>query len=204
MLKACVNLLGQNQDSHKKSKRKEELEIASISFSLRSQSRDFYVRIVHAGGREDLYPHEVPVSQLMEKYPGMCVARPEVFKNPQKSLLRPDETLLPGHKYLMIPTTTARKLKRKQTKKGKASGNAHVKNEMSDVNITWNAGKDGSDESVSSAKEFYVSKGRWSKDSKRSSRKSVKLKKPFVPPLPKTIRVQGWEPSLTSVQELSP
>ncbi|EEF34487.1 uncharacterized protein LOC8273508 [Ricinus communis] len=206
MLKACVHLLGQNQGSHNESRRKKDVGIAPISFNLRSQSKDFSVRIVHAGGREELYPHEVPASHLMEKYPGMRVARPEVFKNPHQSLLWPDEILLPGHKYLMIPTSTARKLKHRQIRKSRVTGNAEGKDEMSDVNITWEAGQDISDESVSSAKEFYTSKVRLSRDSKRPMRRGIKAKKPFVPPLPKTriLWGPGWEPSLTSVQEVSP
>lgn len=56
----------------------------------------FTVRIVHYGGREELYLNALLASQLMEKHPGFCVARPEVSKNPRKSLLWPEEKLLPA------------------------------------------------------------------------------------------------------------
>ncbi|KAJ9169476.1 hypothetical protein P3X46_017668 [Hevea brasiliensis] len=206
MLKACVLFLGQGRGSHKESGRKKEFGKSPLSFGMCSQSKDFSVRIVHAGGREELYQHAVPASHLMEKYPGMCVARPEVFRNPRQSLLWPDENLLPGHKYLIIPSTTAQKLKGKQMEKAKVTGYAEGKDEMLDVNITWEAGRDISEESISSAKEFYTSKGRWSRDSKCSARRSFRPRKPFVPPLPKAriLRGPGWEPSLTSVRELSP
>ncbi|KAM1303663.1 hypothetical protein ACFX2F_021441 [Malus domestica] len=51
--------------------------------------------------------------------------------------------------------------------------------------------------------EYYGSKERWSKCKRR---KNFRGKKPFVPPLPRTSSCRGinWEPSLTSVQELSP
>ncbi|OAY32515.1 uncharacterized protein LOC110629856 [Manihot esculenta] len=204
MLKAFVHFLGRIQGSHKESGK--EIGKSPLSLDMCSQSKDISVRIVHAGGREELYQHAVPASHLMEKYPGMCVARPEVFRNPQESLLWPDENLLPGHKYLLIPSTTAQKLKRKQMEKTKVADYAGSKNEMSDVNITWEAGKDITEESVSSAKEFYTSKGRWSRDSKSSAKRSFRARKPFVPPHPKPriLRGPGWEPSLTSVQELSP
>ncbi|KAJ4825440.1 hypothetical protein Tsubulata_047935, partial [Turnera subulata] len=145
----------------------------------------------------------VRASQLMEKHPGMCVARPEVFKYPRKSLLWPDEFLLPGNKYLMIPTTTARKLTRKHTGELKVKRSAEVKDETVDANITWDSSEDFSEESVCSAKDFYVSRDR---EPKVPARKSTRAKKPFVPPLPRgrSLRVSGWEPSLTSVQELSP
>lgn len=194
MLKACIHLLGQSRGSDEVTGRKTEI------------GKGLSVRIVHAGGQEELHQHAVAASHLMEKYPGMCVARPEVFRNPQQSLLFPDEKLLPGHKYLIIPHTTAQKLKRKQMQKANVKGYAEGKDEMSDVNITWEAGKDITEESVSSAKEFYTSKGRWSRDSKSSAKRSFRARKPFVPPLPKPriLRGPGWEPSLTSVQELSP
>lgn len=203
MLKACARLLGLYRDSHREAKRKKELGGASVSLDLCLQSKDISVRIIHAGGREELYQYALPASQLMEKYPGMCVARPEVFKNPQESLLWPDENLLPGHKYLIIPYATARKLKCKHMDKVPFRGSSEGNDETLDVNITWDVGGDMSEESVCSAKEFYESKDRLPK---YLVRKSVRAKKPFVPPLPKARSFQGlgWEPSLTSVKELSP
>ncbi|KDP26659.1 hypothetical protein JCGZ_17817 [Jatropha curcas] len=206
MLKACRGCLGNNRGSHKESRKKKELGRASLSLDLQLQSKDIFVRIVHAGGREELYQYAVTASHLMEKYPGMCVARPEVFRDAQQSFLWPDENLLPGNKYLIIPFSTARKLRRTQMKKAKFTGNAEGKDETSDVNITWDASRDITDESISSAKEFYTKKGRSPRDSKRPVRRIICSRRPFVPPLPraKIIRGPGWEPSLTSVQEVSP
>ncbi|KAJ8758893.1 hypothetical protein K2173_002672 [Erythroxylum novogranatense] len=188
MLKACAKLLRLNRDSRKDAIKKKELEGASVSLDLCRSSKDFSVRIIHAGGRVERYQHALPASQLMEKYPGMCIARPDVFKDPDGSLLKPNEDLLPGLKYLMIPSSTARKLKHKHKEKDeKLKGPA---DDMLDVNITWNDNKDLSDESFCSAKDFYASKDRW-------SRCSVKKRT-------RIFRGSGWEPSLTSVEELSP
>ncbi|KAF2307044.1 hypothetical protein GH714_024496 [Hevea brasiliensis] len=90
---ACIHLFGQSRGSHEESRRKKEFGNSPITGHALTVKR-FSVRIVHAGGQEELYQHAVPASHLMEKYPGMCVARPEVFRNPQQSLLCPDENLL--------------------------------------------------------------------------------------------------------------
>lgn len=202
MLQLCAQLFGLGRQKDSSSRRNKEFRAAPIALDTTSQSKDISVRIVHAGGREELYQNEVSVSQLMEKYPGMCVARPEVFKKPHESLLWPEENLLPGQKYYMIPTSTAKKLKRKQHGRVRVIGPAGGI-DMSDARITWDTRRDNMDEPVRSAKEFYDSKERWSGHSKR---RSGKAKKPFVPPLPKG-RIghgSGWEPSLNSVQEVSP
>lgn len=60
---------------------------------------------------DELYQNIISASKVMEMYPGMCVARPEVFKKPHESLLWPEDKLLPGQKYYIIPSSTAKKLK---------------------------------------------------------------------------------------------
>lgn len=182
----------------------------SVDFSL--QSKDIFVRIIHAGGQEELYRNPVPVSHLMEKYPGMCIARPGVFKNPHESLLRPQDSLLPGQKYYIIPSSTVQKLKRRHQKKVKVKGSSEGREDVSDARITWDVSGEKLEESVYCAKEFYLTKPSKvsivpkERPSKHSLRKGVRIKKPFVPPLPRTklFKESGWEPSLTSVKELSP
>lgn len=209
MLKRCIQLLGLIRHADSESKRNKPLRgdakgaPASFSLDFSSQSKSIFVRIVHAGGQVELFPNAVPASLLMEKYPGKCVARPEVFKKPQESLLRPEESLLPGHKYYILPSTTAQKLKRKQQKKVRGKEPAEGKVVMiPDGKITAVSEGEDTDDSVCSASDF-VSKERRSKSLRR---KGIRGKKPFVPPLPKVRlgRGLGWEPSLTSVQEVSP
>ncbi|XWS34724.1 hypothetical protein CRYUN_Cryun21dG0062400 [Craigia yunnanensis] len=212
MLKECAAFLAFDRHANRDSGCKKNLGGAPMSVDLSLQSRDISVRIVHAGGQEELYQNSVPVSHLMEKYPGMCIARPEVFKNPHGSLLWPEDRLLPGQKYYIIPSTTAQKLKRRHHEKVKVEGAAEGREGMSDARITWDVSGENLEESANSAKEFYltkpskVSKVPKERQSKYSLREGGRVKKPFVPPLPRTrlLRESGWEPSLTSVQELSP
>ncbi|KAJ1396698.1 hypothetical protein SESBI_32370 [Sesbania bispinosa] len=118
MLKRVAHSLGlvEHIDS-KDSKSKKKGSRASPDFS--SQSKDFVVKITHAGGQQELYRHAVPASKLMKKYPGMCVARPEVFKVPHQSVLWREDLLLPGHKYILISFRDVEKLKRKHPEQGK-------------------------------------------------------------------------------------
>ncbi|KAJ7953555.1 UDP-galactose:fucoside alpha-3-galactosyltransferase [Quillaja saponaria] len=174
---------------------------SETSLDLTLYSKNISIKIFHADGREEQYQHAVPASQLMEKYPGMCVARPEVFKNPHESLLESAEYLFPGQKYYIIPSSTAENLKHKHSVK-KIISEPQKGKELSEAKISEAPGGENLKESFCSAKEFHVHKERWSRCVKR---KGIKGKKPFIPPLPRarTFGVE-WEPSLTSVQELSP
>ncbi|KAL4361119.1 hypothetical protein GQ457_04G007810 [Hibiscus cannabinus] len=207
----CTAFFGFVKHKNQDSSSKKDVRGAPMSIDV-SRSRDIYVRIVHAGGKEELYRNAVPVSHLMKKYPGMCIAGPKVFTNPDESLLRPGDRLLAGQKYYIIPSSTAQKLKRKHQKKLQVKRAAEGREERPDARITRDISRENLEESVYSEKELYVAKtSKVSKvpkerESKHSERKGRRVKKPFVPPLPKTamLRESGWEPSLTSIQELSP
>lgn len=211
MLK-CAQLFGLVRKINSGSRRKREIKGSPfpytqstenpMSINLSLKSKGSFVRIVHRGGIEELYPCGIQAFQLMEKYPGTCVAKPEVFKNPHESLLWPEERLLPGEKYFIIPSSTVKKLQRKLQGKVNGIGPDEGKEEIWG-DITMDLGEVNFEETVFSAKEFYAPERR----SPRSlSIKGIRKKKPFVPPLPKTrsYKGPGWEPSLTSVQELSP
>jgi hypothetical protein len=122
MLKRVVHSLGfventDNKDS--KSKKKGNIKgYKDPQFS--SKSKDFVVKIAHAGGKQDVYRHAVPVYSLMTKYPGMCIASPEVFKSPHQSVLWKEDLLLPGHKYILISLKDVERLKRKHPEKDHA------------------------------------------------------------------------------------
>lgn len=125
---------GNNYESKSSWKWKEELEEAahnsnnfpssssdqypSFGFeSSSSSSKHIFVRVVHAGGKVDHYPKAVLASKLLEKIPsGKWLTRPEVFKHPHDSVICPEEYLLPGHKYYVMPLSTIHKLKRKHHK----------------------------------------------------------------------------------------
>ncbi|KAG8383231.1 hypothetical protein BUALT_Bualt05G0162900 [Buddleja alternifolia] len=174
--------------------RKEEVQNETFSLSVSKEIKEISVRIVHAGGRIEMYQKALPVSRLIRKYPGMCIARPEVFKRPHESLLSDDEMLLPGNKYFVIRSTTVEKLKRR---KGRKNENYESSDDQSLES------KDCFEKNVCTSGDFFVPKESWSKC---SLRKNVKEKSQFVPPIQRPRRVwkeSEWEPSLTSIQEVS-
>lgn len=189
MLKRCAQLLGLVHYSDRDSRKRKELRRPVRTLDMSIQLKDITVRIIHAGGRQELYKTAIPASRLMEKYPGMCVARPEVFKKPQESILSAEEQLLPGQKYFIVPCTTVQKVKRRHSSKRKVK-------EPEVMLLDSKAASDVdeySEESVRSS-DFYES----TSDSKKSSKR-------FVPPIQRSKSLRGytWEPSLRSVEELS-
>ncbi|KAK9119826.1 hypothetical protein Scep_017919 [Stephania cephalantha] len=174
---------------------------------------DSTVRIIHAGGFVELYKFPIPASLLLDKYPGMCIARPDVFKRPHDSLLHPGETLPLGYKFFLIPYSTIRKLKRKYPRtprKDREVAKVAVSNQSCQEGDAWDS--DFSEESVSlSANDFFTSReDDWSNGSltRKCQERAPPKKKPFVftPPIKRsrTFHKLEWQPSLTSVQELSP
>uniref|UniRef100_A0A7N0ZU42 Uncharacterized protein n=1 Tax=Kalanchoe fedtschenkoi TaxID=63787 RepID=A0A7N0ZU42_KALFE len=164
---------------------------ASPSF----QTKEFVVRVIHVGGRQELYPKPLAASHLMRKHPGMCVARPDVFRNPLLSLLKSDEKLLLGHVYYLLPEKTAQKLKRRHAKKLIPRGSPERKEQ-------WDSSAEISDESILSVRASYMPKA--TKSPKKLSKRGKK--KHFVPPIQRNPSMRGsvWEPSMDSIQELSP
>ncbi|KAL8031134.1 hypothetical protein ABFX02_13G005600 [Erythranthe guttata] len=71
------------------------------------------LKIVHAGGHAERYYMAIPASTIIEKYPSFILARPEIFLRPWESVVRPDEMLVPGQKYYVVPRRTVRKLRRR-------------------------------------------------------------------------------------------
>lgn len=84
------------------------------------------------------------------------------------------------------------KLKRRHSARGRAGE-------------TEEAGDVSFEESISSAQGLFVSTER-PRRADSVLKKSVKEKRPFVPPIqkPKLWKESDWEPSLNSIQELSP
>ncbi|CAA2986710.1 uncharacterized protein LOC111403382 [Olea europaea var. sylvestris] len=181
--------------------RKEESKEETVSFS--SHIKNTSVRIVHAGGRIELYQNAIPASELIRRYPGMCIARPGIFKRPHESVLYADDILLPGNKYIIIRSTTVEKLKRRHSREGNVNQQAGSDEPILDFKEIKDVGDNFSEESFRSARDFYISKDSWSN---HFLKKHVKEKKPFVPPIqrPRMWKESSWEPNLTSIQELSP
>jgi len=255
MLKRVVHSLGLVENTDK-NPRKNKVRGTKTFPEVGLQTKDPCVRIVHQGGQQEMYHHAFPASKLMTKYPGMCVARAQVFTAPHHSVLRPEEHLLLGHKYVIISCKNVEKLKRKRHQQAKTKDHNGVvtlepnivrsprrhKPKENDKNVV--AGHDVMNKRITlspseckvrendevkeangqggknaemnvsvcggdveevhcSAKDFYVAKVM---SANYSRRKGIKMKKPFCPPLPKgrSYWSLGWQPSLSTVQELSP
>ncbi|KAF7829311.1 ABC transporter B family member 26, chloroplastic isoform X1 [Senna tora] len=190
--------LGLLEHSERKPRRKGGIGAkASPEFSL----------LVHEGGQKELYEHAVPASKLMDKYPGMCVALPQVFKDPHQSVLWPEEILLPGHKYIIISCKAVEKLKRKYPEETKTLLENQVDEngtiiQVPNVHEIFEASPRKTQEENRVNVEESICMDNWEL---RPRRKGIKGKKPFVPPLPKekSFRNLGWHPSLCTVEELS-
>jgi len=181
-------------------------ELSSVSAV---QNKDSVVRIVLASRMVEVYDGAILAYSVMHKYPGLCLARPEVFKRPHESLVGPKEVLLPGQKFYLVPKTTVKKLQQNHPKKPQALAEAAVRGMVSDHQVS---DKEEGEEAVCSAKDFYVEN---EERSQRLVRKLVKgsgkqeQKKPFNPPIKTSPRrkkgvLDGWKPALTSVEEISP
>lgn len=168
-----------------------------------SSQQDLCVRIIHAGGIVEHYKGAIRANHLMEKYPKMCIARPDVFKQPHESVVKWDEFLLPGQKFYLVPQSTLKKLRRKQSKKLQVGDESERKADDEKKADSSEEDTDNSDDSTAfSSKDFYVSGERLSVLRRGLAEKN----KGFTPPIKKKRRWQGpgWEPSLDSVEELSP
>ncbi|KAF5787365.1 hypothetical protein HanXRQr2_Chr10g0451901 [Helianthus annuus] len=74
------------------------------------------VKIIHAGGFVERYYMALPAALIIEKYPKFVLARPDIFQRPWDSIVRPDEMLVPGQKYFVVPTLTVKKLRQRMVK----------------------------------------------------------------------------------------
>lgn len=185
---------------HDTCKRKQEVrEEENLSQSVSRQMKDMMVRIVHAGGRVEMYQTRIPASELIQRYPDFCITTPHIFKRPHESVLTAKDILLPGRKYFLMRCTSVEKLKRRHSARGRASDELL----LSKSGEIEDAGDVSFEESISSAKDFFVSTERRANS---APKKPGKEKRPFVPPIqrPKLWKERDWEPSLNSIQELSP
>jgi len=84
------------------------------SFSKEAARKESVVRVVLSSGVVEVYPGVVLACTVIQRHPpGLCLAHPDVFRNPHGAVLRPLEPLFPGQKFLLIPWSTVVKLKHK-------------------------------------------------------------------------------------------
>lgn len=85
--------------------------MATPSGPVERQSRA--LKIIHAGGNAEYYYMAIPAARIIEKYPSFILARPEIFRRPWDSIVRPEEILIPGQKFYVVPRRTVKKLRRR-------------------------------------------------------------------------------------------
>lgn len=71
------------------------------------------LQIIHAGGVVERHYMAFPASSIIDKYPNFVLARPEIFRQPWDSIVPPEEILVPGQKYFLVPLRTVKKLRRR-------------------------------------------------------------------------------------------
>ncbi|PIA47539.1 hypothetical protein AQUCO_01400290v1 [Aquilegia coerulea] len=71
------------------------------------------LKIIHVGGLVEFYYMAVPAVKIMDKYPSFLLARPEIFRRPWDSLVHPEEILMPGQRFFVVPRRTVKKLQRR-------------------------------------------------------------------------------------------
>ncbi|KAJ4824703.1 hypothetical protein Tsubulata_040807 [Turnera subulata] len=84
------------------------------------------LKIVHIGGKAEYYYMAIPAVRILEKYPSFALAKPEVFRRPWNSVVRPDKILKPGQKFLLVPHHTVKKLRGETGKPTKESSISFV------------------------------------------------------------------------------
>jgi len=91
----------------------------SMSMELSSSSsvaarKEAVARVVLRGGVVEVYPGVVLACTVIRNHPpGLCLAHPDVFRNPHGAVVRPLEPLFPGQKFLLLPESTVVRLKKK-------------------------------------------------------------------------------------------
>ncbi|XP_044400311.1 uncharacterized protein [Triticum aestivum] len=89
---------------------------ASVELSASAGSTwpaDSVVRVVLWSGIVEVYAGVVLACAVVGNHPpGLCLAHPDVFRNPHGATVRPLEPLFPGQKVLLLPETTVRRLQR--------------------------------------------------------------------------------------------
>ena len=146
-----------------------------------SESGNSVLKVVHAGGNVDSYYMAIPAAKILEKYPSsFLLARPEVFRRPWDSIVKPDAILTPGEKVFLVPHRTVRKLRRRIRKPRKDFS-------QNKQHVTF-AGLD-----VKHKPEKTPSKTEQDSSEQSSSLKAVGGRR--------RIRIVTWEPTLAAITE---
>lgn len=143
-----------------------------VSMELSSSSsvaarKEAVVRVVMRGGVVEVYPGVVLACTVIRNHPpGLCLAHPDVFRNPHGAVVRPLEPLFPGQKFLLLPETTVVRLKQKIPE---SSIGAFADEEYGDEDETSSSSEEEEEEAdeggamtACSARDYFVARDRWS------------------------------------------
>ncbi|XP_052149727.1 uncharacterized protein LOC127768232 [Oryza glaberrima] len=90
-----------------------ELMTTSSWSSSSVRSPEAVVRVVMQGGVVEAYGGVVLACTVIRKHPpGLCLAYPDVFRNPHGARVRPLQPLFPGEKFYLLPERTIERLQR--------------------------------------------------------------------------------------------
>lgn len=67
------------------------------------------LKVVHPRRYVEIHRKPITAGEIMKKYPRHCVARPDVFQNPD-IVVRPESVLVPGQVFYLVPYSTLNKL----------------------------------------------------------------------------------------------
>lgn len=158
----------------KRKKPKDPAAMARISSFSSTAMKESVVRVVLKGRVVEVYPGVVLACTVIRKHPpGLCLAHPDVFRNPHGAVVRPLEPLFPGQKFLLLPESTVIRLKQKIPESSigafaddpddYSSGTTTEEEEEEEEECDTAVGDDGGFMAGCSAREFYVANDRWSK-----------------------------------------
>ncbi|CAI9783629.1 unnamed protein product [Fraxinus pennsylvanica] len=172
------------------------------------------LKIVHAGGSAEYYYMAIPATRIIEKYPSFILTRPEVFRRPWDSIVRPEEILVPGQKFYIVPRRTVKKLRRRIKKTSSELGETNVSQQKNKFSTSSIMAKSGSNKKARNHRVRFFGidvTAKQESDSVPSNRKVGSV--PSDKKKPKKLGTDGkkrmaryssaWEPSLTSINETS-
>lgn len=144
-----------------------------VSMELSSSSsvaarKEAVVRVVMRGGVVEVYPGVVLACTVIRNHPpGLCLAHPDVFRNPHGAVVRPLEPLFPGQKFLLLPETTVVRLKQRIPES--SIGAFADEEEYGDEDETSSSSSSDEEEAdeggamtACSARDYFVARDRWS------------------------------------------
>ncbi|KAL7218429.1 hypothetical protein ACSBR2_011656 [Camellia fascicularis] len=100
------------------------------------EERSSVLKIIHAGGHVENYYMAIPANRITAKYPSFILARPDVFWRPWDAVVRPEEILVPGQKFFVVPRQTLKKLRKRIQKPGSGVRPTHSFLSQSSIDVS--------------------------------------------------------------------